>query len=188
METIIGDCRWASRGGTVAQFSAPVRRDSGYWSRPNRLQIGPMKDNNRTGVTVLELLVALVILSAVTGLLVWPSIRFDDRLRVEAEAGRLLEAYREARHWALVGNTTAELVVTADSLTIRTRFGGPPTTVWQEPGPLRSGVSITPPSHLTAFTPKGLAEGAGNVAHVLTRGAARRQVVVSRLGRARVIP
>ncbi|MEO8453187.1 MAG: type II secretion system protein [Gemmatimonadota bacterium] len=147
-----------------------------------------MRDTDRAGVTVLELLVCLVILGAVAALLVWPSIRFDDRLRVEAEAGRLLEAYREARRWALVGNTTAELVVTADSLTIRAQFDGLPIMVWQEPGPVRSGVSLMPPTHVTAFTSRGLAGGVGNVAHVLTRGAARRQVVVSRLGRVRVMP
>jgi hypothetical protein len=47
-------------------------------------------------------------------------------------------------------------------------------------------VVVAPNSHVTAFHPSGVAMGVANVTHVLTRGAARRQVVVSRLGRVRV--
>jgi hypothetical protein len=45
---------------------------------------------------------------------------------------------------------------------------------------------VAPDSQVTSFLPSGLAQGVANVTHVLSRGAAQRRVVVSRLGRVRV--
>ena len=59
---------------------------------------------------------------------------------------------------------------------------------WLAPGPGQAGVSIQGAPHTTVFAPYGAAMGFANTRHVLGRGNASRQVVVSRLGRVRVLP
>lgn len=145
----------------------------------------------RRGVTLLELLVALAIAGVLAGIVVPSAGALADRLAVEHEAGRLLVAFRSAWLTARVQHRLALLRVTPDSLAIWTvSSAGAPDTVlaWLAPGPLPAGVSITGVPHTTVFAPYGAAMGFANTTHVLTRGNASRQVVVSRLGRVRVLP
>ncbi len=114
--------------------------------------------------------------------------RFTDRARVEAVAGTLLNAYRRAQSVARAWGRPAEIVISADSIVIRALTASSSTIVWREPGPSTLGVAVTPAVHIAAFAPSGVATGPSNVSHVLTRGATRRQVIVSRLGRVRVTP
>ena len=114
--------------------------------------------------------------------------RFTDRARVETVAGTLLNAYRRTQSIARAWGRPAELVVSADSIVIRAIAASSSTIVWREPGPATLGVAVTPAVHVAGFAPSGLATGSANVSHVLTRGAARRQIIVSRLGRVRVAP
>jgi prepilin-type N-terminal cleavage/methylation domain-containing protein len=145
----------------------------------------------RRGVTLVELLVALVIVGLLAGIVVPGAGSLADRLAVEHEAGRLLVAYRSAWLTARVQHRLALLRVTTDSLAIWTVSGaGAPDTIlaWLAPGPGLAGVSIQGAPHTTIFAPYGAAMGFANTTHILGRGNASRQVVVSRLGRVRVLP
>jgi type II secretory pathway pseudopilin PulG len=139
-------------------------------------------------MTLAEVLMVITIMSAASALIFWSAGRWSDRARVEAAAGAVLDAYRRAQSVARAWGRPAELVVTPDSLIIRAVWHQESTEVWRAPGPATGGVNITPASHVAGFSPSGMATGVANVSHVLTRGAARRQVIVSRLGRARVVP
>ncbi len=145
----------------------------------------------RRGVTLLELLVVLVIVGIIAGMVVPGAASLADRLAVEHEAARLLVAYRSAWLTARVQHRLALLLVTSDSLAIRTVSGaGAPDTLlaWLAPGPGVAGVSIQGAPHTTVFAPSGAAMGFANTRLVLSRGGATRQVVVSRLGRVRIVP
>jgi prepilin-type N-terminal cleavage/methylation domain-containing protein len=140
------------------------------------------------GTTLIELLITLSVLGITAGIVVWPLVRFDNRVRVEAETGKLLAAYQRAQSEARALNSRVELVVTADSISIRVNRAGSSTRLWSVAGPRSVGVDLAPAHHLAAFGPNGLGVGPTNVTHVLQRGASRRQLVVSRLGRVRVVP
>jgi len=145
----------------------------------------------RRGVTLLELLVVLVIVGIIAGMVVPGAASMADRLAVEHEAARLLVAYRSAWLTARVQHRLALLLVTSDSLAIRTVSGaGAPDTLlaWLAPGPGVAGVSIQGAPHTTVFAPSGAAMGFANTRLVLSRRGATRQVVVSRLGRVRIVP
>ena len=145
----------------------------------------------RRGVTLLELLVVLVIVGILAGMVVPGAASLADRLAVEHEAARLLAAYRSAWITARVQHRLALLRITTDSLAIWTlSSAGAPDTVlaWLAPGPGLAGVSILGAPHTTVFAPYGAAMGFANTRLILGRGNASRQVVVSRLGRVRVLP
>jgi len=145
----------------------------------------------RRGMTLFELLVVLVIVGIMAGMVVPGAASLADRMAVEHEAARLLVAYRSAWLTARVQHRLALLLVTSDSLAIRTVSGaGAPDTLlaWLAPGPNVAGVSIQGVPHTTVFAPSGAAMGFANTRLVLSRRGATRQVVVSRLGRVRVVP
>lgn len=137
-------------------------------------------------MTLIELLVVVALAGAIASLTAWTAARWADRARVETAAGQVLDAYRRAQAVARAWGRPAELVVSADSLVIRAVWHQETTEVWRTMGPAQAGVTISPALHTTTFLPTGAAQGVANVSHLLVRGAARRQVVVSRLGRVRV--
>jgi len=139
-------------------------------------------------MTLLEVAVALTVVGAIASLAFGTAARWRDRESVESAAGRLLDAYRRTQSVARAWGRPAELVVTPDSLVIRAVWLGESTEVWRGPGPALGGVALAPARHVASFLPSGVALGPSNVTHVLTRGAAHRRVVVSRIGRVRVSP
>lgn len=139
-------------------------------------------------MTLLEVLMALVVVGLLGSWCVWTATRWRDRASVEGAAGRLLDAYRRTQSVARAWGRPAELVVTPDSLVIRAVWLSESTEVWRAPGPALAGVALAPARHTAAFLPSGLAMASSNVTHVLTRGAAHRRVIVSRIGRVRVSP
>ncbi len=151
----------------------------------------PYSPGMRRGVTLLELVLVLVIVGVLAGVVVPGAGAQADRLAVEHQAARFLTAYRAAWLTARVQQRLAILRVTEDSLAIRTVSGaGAADTLltWLEPGPAAAGAALQSPPHTIVFTPDGIAMGLANARHVLVRGRAVRQVVVSRLGRVRILP
>jgi len=143
------------------------------------------------GATLLELLTVLAIIGVLAGIVVPGSAALADRLAVEHQASRLLVAYRSAWVAARMQQRLAIVRISADTLAIRTvRGAGDPDTVlaWSAPGPSVAGVSLTSPAHTSVFGPDGLAMGVANATHVLVKGSASRRVVISRLGRVRILP
>ncbi len=114
-----------------------------------------------------------------------------DRIAVEHEAARVLVAHRTAWLTARSRHRLALLRITSESLAVRivASAGEPDTTlVWLAPGPALAGVQLASAPHTTVLGPDGVAMGLANFTHVLTRGGVTRRVVVSRLGRVRVLP
>jgi prepilin-type N-terminal cleavage/methylation domain-containing protein len=145
----------------------------------------------RRGFTLLELLIVLSILGVLAGIVIPSSAALADRLAVEHQAARILTAYRSAWVAARMQQRLAILRVSPDTLTIRTVSGaGSPDTVlaWLAPGPSVAGVALASPAYTSVFGPDGLGMGLSNTTHVLRKGNATRKVVVSRLGRVRIVP
>lgn len=142
----------------------------------------------KTGATLIELLLVLIILGLVL-LLGLPRVgQLHDRLAVEQAVARLLEAHARARLLAVAERRVAVLSLSADSIVISVVEGAADTTPrWRARGTLADGVSTTGLPRRVLFGPAGAATGAANGTYVVTRGAARRQVIVSRYGRIRVI-
>jgi prepilin-type N-terminal cleavage/methylation domain-containing protein len=145
----------------------------------------------RRGITLLELLIVLVIIGVVAAMAVPGAAALADRLAVEHEAARILVAYRSAWLAARAQQRLALLRITADTLAIRTvsSAGAADTNLaWLAAGPAVEGVALLSPPSTAVFAPDGVAQGLTNARHVLQRGRASRSVVVSRLGRVRVVP
>jgi prepilin-type N-terminal cleavage/methylation domain-containing protein len=145
----------------------------------------------RRGVTLLELVFVLAIVGMLVGVVAPGAAYFADRVAVEHQATRILSAYRSAWLTARTQQRLTLLRITADTLAIRTVLsaGAADTTlIWMSTGPAGAGVALTSPAHTTVFAPDGVAMGLSNTSHRLQKGGARRQVVVSRLGRVRITP
>jgi prepilin-type N-terminal cleavage/methylation domain-containing protein len=140
----------------------------------------------RRGATLIELLLVLVILGILTAI-AEPRLRgFNDRLAVDRAAVAIVSAHRRARIIAILQSRIVELTISAAELSIRPR--GATADVWSTPGPAAEGVTLTGPSHIISFSPIGMSIGLSNASFPLSRGTASRTVVVSRLGRVRIVP
>ena len=139
-------------------------------------------------MSLLELLVGLVIVGVMSAAAGPAFGALRDRYVVQSVAADIAGAHNRARIRAVLEGQAAELTIRADSLILRMRPSGPPVNLWSVPGPLAAGVTFASPPRILIFAPSGVTTGFANATFVLTRGAARRQVVVSRLGRVRIIP
>ncbi len=140
------------------------------------------------GVTLLELIFVLVITGMLV-LLVMPAVSgLGDRYRVGAAAQAIADAHNRARIQAVLQSRVVELEIRPDSILIRAPLANGALPLWSEIGPARNGVAFSSPARILAFAPTGITLGFANATFVLTRGSARRQVVVSRMGRVRIIP
>jgi Tfp pilus assembly protein FimT len=138
------------------------------------------------GTTSVELLVVLILVAIVTALCV-PSLRYAaDRLAVGNAAQELVRAHEEARSLAATTQRTALLTIAADSIVLRTTRDGDTVLVWHHPGPEASGITLGGAAHLFRFIPYGYSVGTSNATYILTRGSARRQVIIARYGRVRI--
>jgi prepilin-type N-terminal cleavage/methylation domain-containing protein len=145
-----------------------------------------MQRGSTSGFTLIELLLVLAILGLTTGIALPAFRRFGDGLAVQHATLGIVSAHRRARMSAVLRSRSVELTVAVDSLVIRERGGGP--VLWRTPGPALDGVDLAGPSRTLSFSPVGLTDGLANATFRLTRGAATRAVVVSRLGRLRIVP
>jgi hypothetical protein len=107
-----------------------------------------------------------------------------DVLAVEQAAQQIAGAHRRARMTAVLRNHPTVLDISAHAITLRPRHDT--TTLWREAGPAVAGVILAGPARQVTFSPVGLAMGASNATYTVTRGEARRRVIVSRLGRVRI--
>ena len=139
------------------------------------------------GTGLVEVVVALV----VAGLLVAvgvPALRAPlDRLATDRAALEVATAHTRARLASVAHNRVSRLVITADSLTIT--LGHPPDTVrhWSAGGARLTGVSLAGPSRAILFRPAGISFSLSNATYSLSRGSARTDVIMSRLGRVRMV-
>ena len=140
------------------------------------------------GSAILELLVVLAIAGLVALIALAPIGALHDRLAVNRVTEAITSAHTRARLVATAERRIAVLTVTADSLVVRVVESTRDTVIrWWGTGPATEGVTATGVPRRVFFGPSGVTIGVANGSYILTRGGARRQIIVSRYGRVRVI-
>ncbi|HUR93991.1 MAG TPA: GspH/FimT family pseudopilin [Gemmatimonadales bacterium] len=140
----------------------------------------------RRGATLPELAIALLVMGLMLGIAL-PRIQgLTDSLAVDQAAHEIAAAHRRARMSAILRSHVLELTIDADSLILSER--GDTTHIWRGAGPSASRVALAGPRRTLIFSPVGITMGLSNASYRLTRGAASRTVIVSRLGRVRIVP
>lgn len=139
----------------------------------------------RRGFSLPELVLVLALAGILLALAVPPLAGALDRIEVGAAAGHIAAAHQRARIMAITQSRVVVLSIDSATLSIRPRNLATP--LWSEPGPAASGVSLAGPTRQFTFSPQGFSLGFSNATMHLSRGAASRTVVVSRLGRVRIM-
>lgn len=146
-----------------------------------------MRNPARRGATPLELIVVVVVALLALSAAAPTARRTLDSIAVSGAARQIASAHLRARIAAVMESRTALLTVTADSVVIRVVAGSDTIVRWKSGGPGTNGVTVTGPARAMRFSPVGIMEGVTNGTWRLARGGARRNVIVSRLGRVRVV-
>lgn len=139
------------------------------------------------GVTLLELLVVLALAGVLAGVALPAARRLHDAIVTERAAQAIVAAHRVARFTAIMRGRRTLLDVRADSLIVRATEATDTLTRWLHQGPAAHGVALAGPARTLRFAPTGLPMGVSNATFRLTRGTVVRLVVVSRLGRTRIV-
>jgi prepilin-type N-terminal cleavage/methylation domain-containing protein len=135
------------------------------------------------GVTLIELLLALVLVAITAGIATPRLINVIDLATVHAETASLVSALDAARGAALRLGTVTRLTLADSGYQVAASVSGEPITPWRSAGPSRRGVRLTGAGQPILFAPSGIAMGAANRTLWLSKGAVSRRVVLSRLGR-----
>jgi prepilin-type N-terminal cleavage/methylation domain-containing protein len=141
----------------------------------------------RRGVTLLELMVVLALVGVCAGFAIPAARGFADAIATHQAAQAIVGAHRVARISAIMRSRRTLLDIRADSLMVRSVEGADTLTLWLHEGPVSRGVVLVGPARTLVFAPTGLPLGLSNATFRLTRGAVLRRVIVSRLGRTRVV-
>jgi prepilin-type N-terminal cleavage/methylation domain-containing protein len=137
----------------------------------------------RQGYTLIELAIVLALLGILLGLALPRMSGALDGIHAGQAATRIALAHGRARATALAEQRIARVILTADSLVVVSGDS----VRWRAPGPAMDGTAMMTEPEETSYAPNGLAMGAANARYVLTRGSARVEVFVSRLGRVRIV-
>lgn len=137
----------------------------------------------RRGTTLAELLIALVIVGALTGVAIPRFARLRDRLAVRAAGADIISAFAVARHAAIMRASRVAVIVDSPTVVLMVRRGID-TLTWRPLGSLH-GVSLSASRDSVAYAPNGMGYGAANTRLIVRRGAAAETVTTSRLGRVR---
>ena len=134
-----------------------------------------------------ELLVVLAILALLIATAVPSVASLLTGVQTEWAARELMAAHRIARFTAIQRGQTTLLEVFPESLVVRCLNGQDTSVVWRAAGPAARGVSLSGPDYPLAFAATGLPRGVANATYRLSRATAQRDVVISRLGRLRLV-
>jgi prepilin-type N-terminal cleavage/methylation domain-containing protein len=139
----------------------------------------------RKAFTLPELLLVLAVVGILTGLALPRLSEAVDRIEVEGAANRLVSAHRRARMMATARGQVVLLSIDSTQLTISAHGGID--TLWSDIGPADAGVELAGPARQFTFSPAGTTLGFSNATLQLTRGSTTRTLVISRLGRIRIV-
>ena len=139
----------------------------------------------KSGFTLPEVALALVITSLLLGIALPRFTALKQEVAIEQAAQALVSAHRRARTLAVTSGHPAILSVAGRSL--RITLGGAAQPHWSAPGPLEQGIAVTGMPRDLTFSPLGITTGLSNATFNLNLGSATRTVVISRLGRIRIL-
>jgi Tfp pilus assembly protein FimT len=137
----------------------------------------------RAGLVLIELLFVVVLIGLLALFAIPRLFGIVDGVVVRDEAMRIVVALDAARGASIRFGTVATLTLSDSSYRVTVVVGADTVTAWRQPGPGQAGVVLSGGGQPLLFDPAGLAVGVSNRTIVVTRGAAARRVVVSRLGR-----
>jgi Tfp pilus assembly protein FimT len=137
----------------------------------------------RTGSTLIEQIVLIAVLGSCTALSVAAGARLLDTATVHGAAREVSELFALARDRAAA--TSTRTAVRLDAMRDRVVvYSGPDTLASLELGATRA-VQLESTRDSMAYLPSGLGYGAANLRVIVSRGASRDTIMVSRLGRVR---
>lgn len=139
--------------------------------------------NVRTGVTLLELMIALALVSVLVAMTVPRMRRLVDEAGARGAAGDAAELFGSARQLAITRWVRTSVAIDTAAGVVALVVG--PDTVLRRDVRREHGVTLRASRTSATYTPLGLALGVSNLTVVAVRGAAAETVTVSRLGRVR---
>jgi Tfp pilus assembly protein FimT len=145
----------------------------------------PLFYRMRNAFTLPELMLFLALIGILTGLSVPHLSQAVDRIEVDGAVHRLIAAHQRARIMAIARGQVLSLSVDPTRLTISNQGGTD--SLWAEPGPAATRVELVGPARQFTFSPQGITLGLSNATMQFRRGTTSRTLVISRLGRIRMI-
>ena len=135
------------------------------------------------GATMIELTIALAIVSAICAITIPRASGFIDRIEVRGAVTEIESLFSLARHVAIArgGQSVLDIDTTGGVLTLSS---GTEVVTSRDVGAAH-GVSIESNRTSMTYSPIGVGYGAANFSIVITRNAAVDTVIISRLGRVR---
>jgi Tfp pilus assembly protein FimT len=109
-----------------------------------------------------------------------------DSLAVHAAISHIEAAHARARLLAITRGKVITLAIDSARIAISPR--NDTLALWSEEGPSAQRVHLEGAQRQFTFSPEGFTLGVSNASLQLSRGATRQTVVISRLGRVRVLP
>lgn len=149
----------------------------------HRAQVDERVDRGRRGVTLLELLIALALVSVLSGIALPSMWGVVERISVRGAAGDVAESFETARALAIARGARASVAIDTIAEVVTLVVG--PDTVMRRDVRREHGARLRASRTSASYTPLGLALGVSNLTVVATRGSAADTVTVSRLGRVR---
>ncbi len=137
------------------------------------------------GFTLVETALTLAVASLLLAIALPAVTALKQGVSVERSAQELAAAHRRARATAIAVGRPAILSVAAR--TLRITIVGAEQPHWSAPGPAEEGVTLAEAPRELTFSPLGITTGLSNASFNLSLGTARRTLVVSRLGRVRIV-
>jgi Tfp pilus assembly protein FimT len=139
----------------------------------------------RRGFTLVEALLACCLIGLAAGITGARLAGLADAGAVRVATADVLAALDAARGAAARLSTSVVLVEDGDRRVALATALADTTPVWTGPTGARHGVAVAGLDRAIVFGPDGIATGASNRTMTLTRGGARKTLVISRLGRIR---
>jgi prepilin-type N-terminal cleavage/methylation domain-containing protein len=140
----------------------------------------------RRGVTLVELMLVLAVAGILFGVAVPALSLLLDSLAVHAAVSHIEAAHARARLLAITRGKVITLAIDSARIAISPR--NDTLALWSEAGPSAQRVHLEGAQRQFTFSPEGFTLGVSNASLQLSRGATRQTLVISRLGRVRVLP